>query len=416
MTVFGRKCGLSRHRLKINRPRSSVFRKYRAGNCILHEIGPERKDVKMTFISIRELREGMVLDRDVYLFDSRTSKVAMLRSGGVLSQSYIDKMEEIGVAGVYVHTGEDDELFEGHRPRSNIQYALKQDTLNSIRTTYDMINRATAEKIHVSSIDQTIDVTRHLVDTLLQDTRIMLNIADLRLYDDFIYNHSLGVTIISIAIGLSLSLRRGELYDLALSALLHDIGKMAIPVEILSKPTRLTTEEFQIVKQHAFFGARFLMENNLVSRKICDGVLHHHERYDGTGYPSGLAGDDIPLFARIISVADVYDALTSVRPYRDPSTAPEAIEYVMGGSGKLFDIGVVKAFLKKISPYPVGSCVKLSNGKIAIVIKQNEDNPLRPVIQLFEQTRKTMDLYYERGMQNIVIKQICNVETDKVVS
>ena len=381
----------------------------------MNEIGPERKDVKMTFISIKELREGMVLDRDVYLFDSKTSKVAMLRSGGVLSQSYIDKMDEIGVAGVYVHTG-DDEFFNGLQPRSNIQYALKQDALNSIRSTYDMINQAAAEKIHVGSIDQTIDITRHLVDTLLQNPRIMINIADLRLYDDFIYNHSLGVTIISIAIGLSLSLRRRELYDLALSALLHDIGKMAIPQEILSKPTRLTTEEFRIVKQHAFFGARFLRENDLVSQKICGGVMHHHERYDGTGYPNGLAGDEIPLFARIISVADVYDALTSVRPYRDPSTAPEAIEYVMGGSGKLFDISVVKAFLKKISPYPVGCCVRLSNGRIAIVVKQNADNPLRPVIQLFEQTRRTLDLYHERDMQNLVIKQICKVETDKVVS
>ena len=367
----------------------------------------------MTFISIKQLQEGMVLERDVYFFDARTSRLAMLRSGGVLTQSYINRMRELGILGVYIQTEKDE--IDSENKFSRVPPALKEEALNGVRSAFEMLERTTVETIHVSSINQTVDISRKLVDTLVSESKILVNIADLRVYDDYTYNHSLGVTILSIAIGLSLGFNRKDLYDLALCALLHDIGKITIPIEIISKPARLTTDEFEVVKRHAANGAQFLLKSNLVSKKICGGVLSHHERYDGTGYPNRLSGENIPLFGRIICVADVYDALTSVRPYREPSSPPEAIEYIMGGSGKLFDICVVNAFLTKISPYPVGSCVKLSNGKMAIVVKQNEYNPLRPVVQLFEQIKTPLDLYRQRELQNIVINGICTVDTDEII-
>lgn len=367
----------------------------------------------MTFLSLKHLREGMVLDRDVYLYDSKTSNVAVLRSGGVLTENYIKKLSQMGILGVYVQTSED--ALENHPQNLKLQKKIKEQAISKIRDTYNMFRDNTIQNINVNSISPTIEVSRQLVDTLISDSDIMLNVEDLRLYDDYTYNHSLGVAILSIAIGLSLALNRNELYDLSLCALLHDLGKVKIPIEIIAKPARLTTEEYNIVKLHPVFGAQFIVHQKYATKNICGGVLTHHERFDGTGYPNGLAGNSIPLFGRIISVADVYDALTSSRPYRDPSSAPEAIEYIMGGSGKIFDIQVVSAFLKKVSPYPVGSCVELSNGKKAVVIRQNEFNPLRPVVQLFEDFKNPLDLYYQRDLQNIVIKGTCSVETDEIL-
>ena len=366
----------------------------------------------MTSISIRHLQEGMVLDRDVYLFDTKTSNVAMLRAGGILTRDYIEKLAQLGIPGVYIETEED--VSESNLRSSYVKPELKKEALSSIQATFATFKHTTINNIQVDSINETINVSKALVDAVISNSNIMLNIADLRMYDDYTYNHSLGVTILSIAIGLSLSLKRSELYDLALCGLLHDIGKMGVPIEIISKPSRLTAEEYNIVKVHPVLGAQFILNHKIGNNKICSGVLTHHERYDGTGYPNGLSGENIPLFGRIISVADVYDALTSARPYRNPSSAPEAIEYIMGGSGKIFDIKVVTAFLKRVSPYPVGSCVKLSNGKMAIVIRQNVINPLRPVVQLFEQVKKPLDLYDQRELQNVVISDICTVKTEEI--
>lgn len=366
----------------------------------------------MTFLSLKHLQEGMVLDKDVYLYDSKTSNVAILRAGGILTQDYINKMAQMGILGVYVQTNDD---AENHSRYSSLKTEMKQEVISRIRSTYEMFSTKSFRNINVNSINATIDISHQLVDSLMSNSDILINVEDLRLYDDYTYNHSLGVAILSIAIGLSLALNRNDLYDLALCAILHDIGKMGIPIEIISKPSRLTAEEYQIVKQHPVLGTQFLLRNKIISKKICSGILTHHERVDGTGYPNGLAGDGIPLFGRIVSVADVYDALTSSRPYRDPSSAPEAIEYIMGGSGKIFDIQVVSAFLKKVSPYPVGSCVKLSNGKTAVVVKQNDYNPLRPVIQLFEDCKAPLDLYYQRSLQNIVIKEPCSIDTDIIL-
>ena len=370
-------------------------------------------EISMTFISIKHLREGMVLDRDVYMFDSKTSKVAMLRAGGVLTKAYIDKLSDMGILGVYIQSHQDE--IPQSRDFATVKPDMKKEAISRIKTAYSLFNNTTFNNVHVDSIKETSDIARQLVDTLVNNKGIFVNVEDLRLYDDYTYNHSLGVAILSIAIGLSLSLKRTELYELALCALLHDIGKMGVPIEIISKPTRLTVEEYNIVKSHPMLGAQFAIRQNITNKAICSGILTHHERYDGMGYPHGLAGENIPLFGRIISVADVYDALTSARPYREPSAAPEAIEYIMGASGKAFDINVVSAFLRRVAPYPVGSCVRLSNGKMAIVVKQNDHNPLRPVVRLFERVKVPLDLYYQRDLQNIVIDEICTVQTDVII-
>ncbi len=364
----------------------------------------------MTFVPIDQLEEGMMLDRDVYLYDYKTCKIAMLRSGQVLTQPYIHKLDELQILGAYVHTDENKEIFEMSSP---IKKELQQEAILSVQRVFKMFDQS-AQNINIKCINQTMEVSKKLVNALKNNQEAKLSIANLKLYDDYTYNHSFGVSILSIAIGLSLNLSTNDLYDLGFCALLHDIGKMSVPIEIIAKPARLTVDEFQIVKQHPVKGAEFFLKHRLANKKVCAGVLTHHEKFNGSGYPNGLSGEQIPLFGRIISVADVYDALTSVRPYRNPSSPAEAIEYVMGSSGSAFDVSIVEAFLKKVSPYPIGSCVKLSNGEVAIIVEQNEFHPLRPVIRLFNHPEKTLDLYQERDFQNIVIDGVCNITTSQL--
>ena len=148
-----------------------------------------------------------------------------------------------------------------------------------------MFNQA-AQKINISSINQTMIVSKKIVNALKSNAEAKISIAKLKLYDDYTYNHSLDVSILSIAIGIELGLETEELYDLGLCALLHDIGKMAVPIDIISKPAKLTNEEFCVVKQHPIKGAEFFKKHKLVANKIYQGVLTHHERFDGTGYPN----------------------------------------------------------------------------------------------------------------------------------
>ena len=367
----------------------------------------------MAFVPINKLKPGMILDRDIYLFNNVTSRIIMLRSGQILSEAYIERLHEFDILGAYIHTNEEKEKIRN--PSQSIRYPIKkelrQEALLSVQQVYKMFNQG-AQKINVSSINQTMNISKKLVNSLKCNVEAKISIANLKLYDDYTYNHSLGVSILSIAIGLELGLKTQDLYDLGLCALLHDIGKMAVPISIIAKPAKLTEEEFNIVKQHPGKGALFFIQHHLANKSICEGILTHHEKYDGTGYPRGLSGEDIPLFGRIISVADVYDALTSVRPYRKPSTPAEAIEYLMGSSGIAFDLAIVKAFLNKVAPYPIGSCVKLSNGEVAIIVKQNDNNPTRPIVRLLKQPDVLMDLCFQRDTQNIVIEDICSITTE----
>lgn len=370
----------------------------------------------MNFVPIDQLREGMRLDRDVYLYDYKTCKVAMLRSGQVLTSAYIQKLNELQILGAYIHSDdiqEEESLPKIPYVRSPIRKILKEEAINSLESVYQMFDKI-AQSINISHINQTLNVSKQLVTALKNNKNIELSISNLKLYDDYTYNHSLGVSILAIAIGISMNLRTNELYDLGLCALLHDIGKMSVPIEIISKPAKLTAEEFEIVKTHPYKGAEFFLKHHLVNKKICAGILTHHEKYDGTGYPNGLKGDSIPLFGRIIAVADVYDALTSVRPYRKPSSPTEVLEYIMGGSGTAFDVEIVEAFLKKVSPYPVGSCVRLSSGEVAIVVAQNVRHPLRPQIRLLSRPDKILDLYNDFDYLSLVIENACNIATDDV--
>lgn len=350
----------------------------------------------ISFIPVDKLKPGMVLARDIYGVDNFTSRIVMLRANQKLTLSHITKLISLDLPGVYIHDNENTIT-----PRV-VNNEIKQEVLAQVKEIFDISEKA-SEHLYTGNIEHANDALEKLIDTIVNTEHLYVDLASLRMYDDCTYNHSLGVTVLSIAIGKSLGLSRKYLSELAMCALLHDIGKTKVPIEIIQKPANLSEEEYGVVKEHPGRGFTMLKEKNLVSDLVLEGIASHHERIDGTGYPNKTSGKQIPLFGRIIACADVYDALTAQRPYRGSSKPTEAIEYIMGTSGRQFDRGVVRGFLKCISPYPVGSCVQLSNGDTAVVVEQNSQNPLRPVIFLMENPTVLIDLYTDKNYYSVVI-------------
>lgn len=349
------------------------------------------------FVTVDRIQPGVTLARDIYGIDTFTGKIVMLKAGQTLSMAHITKLMGLDLQGVYINEKTNSDII--------IQESTKAKLANIFDEFHDHIDSASAE-LRTDKIDEANEIISGFVDFLLDKNDLKLDVDSLNLHENLRYNHSLGITVLSVAIGKQLRISREGLRELALAAMLHDIGDTRVPDDILNKPAKLSTDEFSVVQTHTTKGFELATQMGSLSENIKNGILYHHERYDGSGYPKGLKGKSIPFFARIIAVADVYSALTSSRPYRGAYQAAEAIEYIMGNAGRQFDSGVVKAFLKVVSPYPIGSCIKLSSGEKAVVAEQHAENPLRPVIFLMDDPTAMIDLYKDKCFYNVVITEL----------
>jgi HD-GYP domain-containing protein (c-di-GMP phosphodiesterase class II) len=223
--------------------------------------------------------------------------------------------------------------------------------------------------------------------SISRNPEAFLNIARLKNVDDYTYLHSVAVCALMIALGKQLSLSGKDIRDAGIAGLLHDVGKIMIPNEILNKPGKLTDEEFEIIKTHPRKGWEVLSISQGANTVALDVCLHHHERVDGTGYPERLSGEPLTLFARMGAVCDVYDALTSNRSYKNGWEPAEAIRKMAEWKDGHFDEIVFHAFVKAIGIYPSGSLVKLKSGRLAVVIQQSEKSLLTPLVKAFFSTK-----------------------------
>ncbi len=353
----------------------------------------------MIFVSSANLVPGMCLGRNINYYDANTYAAVSLKAGTKLTDVIITQMKRADVDGAYI-----DDAKSEIRVISSINSEIKNEALSGVK---NLANDFMSGGVTGDDVEEIKDTTEKLIDNLSASSDIMVNIADIKMYDDYTFHHSLSVSIMALAIGMELGLNHRELNELGLSGLLHDIGKVSIPIEIINKPGRLTQEEFGIVKMHPVHAANHLLERRLVPPNSYYGIVGHHEKVDGTGYPRGLKGDEIHLYAKILAVADVFDALTSQRPYRTPSPPSEAIEYIMGGTGSHFDEQCVRAFIRKVAPYPVGTVVQLSNGETATVMANFPDQPLRPTVAVTGRPGVYYDLYHDMKCLSIVITGIC---------
>lgn len=322
----------------------------------------------MRYIPIDNVKPGEVIAYD--LFD-REGRV-LVASGMAITRQMIDRLKTQGYPGLYIGD------------------QISQDI--TIPPALSPLLRATAmECIRTLNVKQSVPVSNSIVEELLKKHIISLDLRDIRGFDDYTYAHSVNVAVLSCLLGIGMHLSREELVTIVNAAILHDFGKMYIPDNILNKNSQLTPDEYEIMKKHAERSYNIIKDKTYLSDDVKQAVLMHHENEDGSGYPNGTSGKNIPIAAKILHVADVYDALISDRPYKRGYTNGMAAEYLMGASTILFDKDVVECFVRMVPLYPLGSEILLSTGDSCIVLDNTGLNNLRPKVRRISDG-KTIDL------------------------
>jgi putative nucleotidyltransferase with HDIG domain len=227
------------------------------------------------------------------------------------------------------------------------------------------------------------EVVGSMVDSILRSPDALSSLTRLKNFDEYTFFHSVNTSALALSVGKHLGYRREQLLQLGTGMLLHDIGKMLVPVEILNKPGRYEAHEFEIMKQHALRGAEILSNTTGLTDMFLKPALEHHERVDGTGYPHHRPKADISQFGLIAAIVDIYDAVTSDRCYHKGKTPHDTLQflYQLGTQGHV-DGMLVQQFIQVVGVYPVGSCVSLSTGETAIVKQFNHEASIRPLVVL----------------------------------
>ncbi|ROM28854.1 phosphodiesterase [Pseudomonas protegens] len=258
---------------------------------------------------------------------------------------------------------------------------------------------------------QVDELVHNISSSLLRHPDVLISLARLKTADDYTYMHSVAVCALMVAVARQLELPVEQVHQAGVAGLLHDIGKLTIPDSILNKPEKLSADEFERVKLHPAAGGAILRQNPQLDALVLDVCLHHHEKIDGSGYPHHLAGEQISLFAQMGAVCDVYDAVTSTRPYNRGWDPAEALQRMSGWTGH-FGPRVLQALVKCVGIYPVGSLVRLNSGKLAVVLEQNSESLLLPKVKVFFSTRSKMplpqrvlDLSRLQGEEHIVARE-----------
>jgi putative nucleotidyltransferase with HDIG domain len=313
----------------------------------------------------------------------------LVTRGSILDEYVIQSMLKMGVMNVYIQTGEADpediEKMITPMAREKIE-KLRTDDRSKV-TLSDSVRERVSQGIqymynNTDSEDfanASNSITNDLMAAIDSTDAIAIDISALKTSDEYTFKHSVDVATIAMILAKQQGLSKQQVYDIGVAGLLHDVGKTKVPLEILNKPGRLDDSEFAIMKQHSVFGYRMIKERGEFNEEICLAVLQHHEKINGKGYPVGFTSDKITLYARLLSVADIYDALVTERPYKKAFSQRDAVEMIMSMTEEL-DIDAMHTFLESMILYPVDSVVELSNGELAKVVKNNPHYILRPTV------------------------------------
>ncbi|MBO5337634.1 MAG: HD-GYP domain-containing protein [Lachnospiraceae bacterium] len=349
----------------------------------------------------------MVIDQS--LVDQ--SRRVLIARKTTLDEFMISELRKMRVNGVYIREGEEEpevdieispevvaviqKLEKDDKKKVQLSESVKKRVATGVQFLFT--DTGNADFANVAN-----DITNDLMKAIEENDAIAMNVDALKISDEYTFKHSVDVATMAMIVAKQMQWDSKEVYDIGVAGLLHDVGKSKIPEELINKPGRLTDEEFEIMKQHSVFGYRLLKEKGDLSEDILLGVLQHHEKINGRGYPMQVENKYIGRYARILAVVDVYDALVTERAYKKAFSQRDAIEIIMSMTEEL-DINAVKSFLNSVILYPVGSVVQLSNGERARVVENSPGYPMRPkVVEL--KTGKVYDLSEDIRCASIIIE------------
>ncbi|CAG9933018.1 HD-GYP domain-containing protein [Candidatus Nitrotoga arctica] len=244
-------------------------------------------------------------------------------------------------------------------------------------------------------LDDALSLVDEINQSIARNSSALVSLTRLKNVDDYTYLHSVAVCVLMMALGRQLGLEDKVLKQVGLAGLMHDLGKVFIPKEVLNKPGKLTEEEFNIVKMHPLKGWEFLKNSNEVNDLTLDVCRHHHERVDGKGYPDKLSGEALTLFARMGAICDVYDAITSNRCYKKGWEPAESIRKMAEWKDGHFDEAIFHAFVKTVGIYPTGTLLKLKSGRLGVVTDQSQHSLTKPLVKVFFSTRSNAPILQE---------------------
>ncbi len=328
----------------------------------------------MLRLPVKDLKKGMIVAQSIY----NHCGGSYLVRGSSITPKYIQRLEKIGIPTVNVTSA--DPNFQLQPPEDIVQETTRFDAIQHVYSAFQSVEHE--GRLDAQAMEKVSD---NIVRDIIQRKENLVQLTDIRLHDTYTFAHSVNVAILSAMLGMLCNYTHDEMVVLTLGALLHDLGKIDVPVRILTKKTRLTDEELTEIKTHPEKGAEHILEleHELPSTGILAAIAsEHHEHIDGRGYPRGLAGDDIHRFAKIVAIADVYDALTSERPYKRAYTPNVAYNIMKKISPGQFNPDLLNLFFNNVAIFPVGTILKTEYG-YAIVKECEFGKTETPVIVLF---------------------------------
>ncbi|WP_077617953.1 HD-GYP domain-containing protein [Bacillus sinesaloumensis] len=368
----------------------------------------------MRLINIESCHSGLILGQSIY----NEKGTVLLAKGTELTEIYIQKLQKYNIHTLYI----DDGVSEGIDIIESFPEALRVEAINNITEGLHTIADLQSEKPTLQKMMNSSNairgfqkVFREILQTLKENKTALNLLASTKVYDNYLYTHSVNVAIYACQLALANGLPLKNVEEIGLGAILHDVGKLSVPIEILNKPGKLTNEEYEIVKSHSTTGFELLRRIHEIPLLVSHCALQHHERIDGKGYPRGLEGDNIHPYSKIISVADVFDAVTSQRTYRRPLLPHVAMELLYSGSGTQFDTHQVRLFKEGIAIYPVGITVKLNDGRTGIVSNYNYSAVGRPEIRIIKDEENQTISPYEIDLAAFDCLRIEIIEADALL-
>ena len=309
----------------------------------------------------------------------------LLAEGVVLTERTLHALRSRGYRSIYV--------VNPLAPDVMVDDAIQDETrIHAERTVRDALRRTSeGSPIDSKAVTSAVDA---IVNDLHGNPDVVFSLATLRSVDDHTFVHCVNVCVYCLILARGLGLDRGDLRRLGAGAILHDIGKVRYR-DLVDRHGPLTPEEFELVKRHTTDGYEMLRRQPGIDLLSAHVALQHHERLDGSGYPRGLMGDGILLFARLAAIADVYDAMTADRPYRSASPPHEAMAAIHGMAGQQLDEQLVRHFTRKMAIYPSGTIVRLADGRLAIIVGQTEGGPGWPRVRVVADEKMRLVTAYE---------------------